>query len=58
MKMWKLQFKDQTTHSLQSDLDLHCPQNILVLSSVRKELIFHLQKLMLLVLTGLHFFPW
>ena len=31
--------QDQTAHSVQSDLDLHCPTNLLVSSSVRKELI-------------------
>ena len=30
---------DQTARSVQSDLDLHCPQIILVSSSVRKKLI-------------------
>ena len=30
--------QDQTATSVQPDLDLHCPQQPLVLSSVRKEL--------------------
>ena len=37
MKMWTMQIKDQTACSVQSDLDLHCPQKLLVLSTVRKE---------------------
>ena len=39
MKMWTVWIKDQTAHSVQSDLDLHCPQKLLVSSlSVRKDL--------------------
>ena len=30
--------RDQTAQSVQSDLDLHCPQKLLVSSPVRKEL--------------------
>ena len=30
--------QDQTACSVLSDLDLHCPQNFLVLSLIRKEL--------------------
>ena len=36
--MWTAQIRDQTAHSVQSDLDLYCPQKLLVSSSVRKEL--------------------
>ena len=39
MKMWTVQIKDQTAHSVQSDLDLHCPQKFPVWSTVGKELI-------------------
>ena len=36
--------QDQTAHSVQSDLDLHCPQKLIMLSSVRKDLtLFSLQ---------------
>ena len=35
MKIW---IRDQTAHSKHSDLDLHCPYNLLVLSVVRKEI--------------------
>ena len=38
MEMWTVSIKDQTAHSVQSDLDLHCPQQFLVSSTVRKEL--------------------
>ena len=38
MKMWTVWIRDQTARSVQSDLDLHCPQKLLVSSSVRKEL--------------------
>ena len=37
MKFWTVLIRDQTAHSVQSDLDLQCPQNFLVSSSVRKE---------------------
>ena len=33
-----MQIRDQTAHSVQSDLDLHCPQKLLVSSSVRNGL--------------------
>ena len=36
--MWTVQIRDQTAHSVQSDLDIHCPQKLLVSSSVRKDL--------------------
>ena len=36
--MWTVQIRDQTARSVQSDLDLHCPQKLLVSSTVRKEL--------------------
>ena len=36
--MWTVYITDQSTQSEQCDLDLHCPQKLLVLSSVRKEL--------------------
>ena len=39
MKMWTVWIRDQTETSVQSDLDLHCPQKLVVLSTVRKELI-------------------
>ena len=38
MKMWTVKIKDQTTRSVQSDLDLHCPQNVFSSSIVREEL--------------------
>ena len=38
MEMWTVQIRDQIACSLQFDLDLHCPQKLLVLSSVRREL--------------------
>ena len=38
--MWTVQIRDQTAHSVQSDLDLHCPQKLLVSSSVRKKFIW------------------
>ena len=34
-----MKVRDQTAHSVQSDLDLHSPQKLLVSSAVRKELI-------------------
>ena len=37
MKMWIVLIRDQTTRSVQSDLNLHCPQNLLVSPSVRKD---------------------
>ena len=40
--MW---IRYQTAHSVQSDLDLHCPQKLLVSSSVKKELISFLHSL-------------
>ena len=36
--MWTVLIKDQTTHSVQSDLDLHCLQKLPLSSTVRKEL--------------------
>ena len=36
--MWTAYIKDQTARSVQSDLDLHCPQKFLGLSTVGKEL--------------------
>ena len=36
--MWTVWIKDQTARSVQSDLDLRCPQKLLVSSTVRKEL--------------------
>ena len=50
MKMWTVQIKDQTACSVQSDLNLHCPQKLLVPSSVRKEVKYiyeHLKTLLL-----------
>ena len=38
MKMCTVLIRDQTAHSVHSDLDLHCPQKLPVLSSVRKDL--------------------
>ena len=38
MKMWTVEIRDQTAHSVQSDLDLHCPQKLLVSSTIGKEL--------------------
>ena len=36
--MWTVWIRDQAACSLQSDLDVHCPQKLLVSLSVRKEL--------------------
>ena len=38
MKVWTGKIKDQTACSVQSDLDVHCPQKLLVLSSEMIEL--------------------
>ena len=38
MEMWTAYIKDQTGSSKQSDLYLHRPQKLLVLSTVRSEL--------------------
>ena len=38
MKMWTVLIRDQTARSVQSDLDLHCPQKTLVSPIVSKEL--------------------
>ena len=38
LKMWTVYIRDQTAHSVQSDLDLHCPKKPLVSSTVKKEL--------------------
>ena len=38
MKIWIVYIRDQTVHSVQSDLDLHCPQKLFVSSSLRKDL--------------------
>ena len=38
MKMWSVSFGDQTVQNVQSDLDLHYPQKLPMLSSVWKEL--------------------
>ena len=35
-KMWTVLIRDQTAHSVQSDLDLHFPQKLPVSSSVKK----------------------
>ena len=43
MKTWTVQMTDQTAPSLQSDLDLHCSQKLLVSSSVRKDLIIEIE---------------
>ena len=37
--MLTMQIKDQTAQNVQSDLDLHCPQKLLVSTSVRKDLL-------------------
>ena len=36
--MWTVEIRDQTAHSVQSYLNLHCPQKLLVSSSVRRKL--------------------
>ena len=36
--MWTVKIRDQTAGFVQSDLDLHCPQKLVVSSSVRKQL--------------------
>ena len=38
MKLWRALIKCQTTRSVQSDPNLHCPQILPVSSSVMKEL--------------------
>ena len=38
IKMWTVEIRYQTAHSVQSDLDLHCSQKILVSPSGRREL--------------------
>ena len=38
MKMWTVKIRDQTARSVQFDVDLHCPQKLLVSALVRKEL--------------------
>ena len=38
MKMWTVYIRDQTARSVQSDLDVHCPQKLLVSSTVMKDL--------------------
>ena len=43
--MWTVWIRDQTAQNAQSDLDLHCPQK-LVLSLVRKELNLKIMLLM------------
>ena len=45
MKMWTVYIRDQTAYSMQSDLDLHCPQKPLVSSTVRKKLKKEVQKI-------------
>ena len=42
--MWTVYIKDQTARCVQPDLDLHCPQKLLVSSTVRKELMQHFEK--------------
>ena len=41
MKMWTVQIRDQTSFSVQFNLDLNCPQKLLVSSSVRKGISVH-----------------
>ena len=36
--MWTMYIRDQTARSVQSDLDLHCPQNVFVSLAVGNEL--------------------
>ena len=36
--MWIVLIRDHTSRSVQSDLNLHCPQKVPVSSSVREEL--------------------
>ena len=43
MKIWTMWIKDQTACSVQSDLDLHCPQKFLTSSIVRKELKYYVK---------------
>ena len=38
--MWIISIRDQTACFVQSDLDLHCPQKLLLLSSAWKKLIY------------------
>ena len=40
--MWVVYIRAQTAHSVQSDLDVLCPQKLLVSSSVRKELMLYI----------------
>ena len=37
--MWTEEIQDQTAHSVHSDLDLHCPQKLLMWSTAGKELL-------------------
>ena len=39
IKMWTEEIQDQTAHSVHSDLDLHCPQKLLMWSTAGKELL-------------------
>ena len=36
--MWAVSIRGKTAQNAQSDLDLHCPPKVLVLSPVKKEL--------------------
>ena len=38
MIMWTVQIRDQTSRSVQSDLDLHCVQKLPALLQVEKEI--------------------
>ena len=42
MVTWTVQIRDQSARSVQSDLELHCPQELLVSSTVGLELREHL----------------
>ena len=45
MKLWTVKIRNQTPRSVQSDLDLHCPQKLLVSTSLRKELTIVIRQL-------------
>ena len=40
MKMWTVLIRDQTVHSVQSDLDLHCPQKLFEFVVISKKRVY------------------
>ena len=45
-KVWTVYMRHQTARSVQFDLDLHCPQKLLVSSTVEKELMHSITMLL------------